>query len=44
MTDTRFLKSAAFITAFTAIIFAGMMSSSKRVSERDDENTLRGQG
>jgi hypothetical protein len=32
------------IAAFTAIIFAGMMSSLKRVSGRDDENTLRGQG
>src|ERR1700751_773335 len=39
MTHTRFLKSAAVITAFTAIVFAGMMSSSKRVRARDDESS-----
>jgi mono/diheme cytochrome c family protein len=39
MTHTRFLKSAAVITAFTAIIFAGMISSSKRVRAGDDESS-----
>ena len=39
MTHTRFLKSAAAITAVTAIIFAGMMSSSKRVRAGDDESS-----
>ena len=37
MTRTKFLKTAGVITAFTAIILAGMMNSSKRVSARDDE-------
>ena len=37
MTRTKFLKTAGVITAFTAIIIAGMMNSSKRVSARDDE-------
>jgi len=39
MTHTRFLKGAAVITAFTAIIFAGMMSISKRVRAGDDESS-----
>jgi len=37
MTRTKFLKTAGVVTAFTAIILAGMMNSSKRVSARDDE-------
>src|ERR1700716_1371217 len=37
MTQTRFLKTAGVITAFAAIILAGMMISSKRVRARDDE-------
>jgi hypothetical protein len=35
MTQTRFLKTAGVITAFATIVFAGMMSSSKRVRARD---------
>jgi quercetin dioxygenase-like cupin family protein len=35
MTQTRFLKTAGIITAFAAVIFAGMMSSAKRVRARD---------
>lgn len=37
MTHTRSLKTAGVITAFAAIILAGMISSSKRVRARDDE-------
>ena len=37
MTQTRLLKTAGVITAFAAIILAGMMGSSKRVGARDDE-------
>lgn len=37
MTHTRLLKTAGVITAFTAIILAGTMTSSKRVSARDNE-------
>lgn len=37
MTHTRFLKSAGVVTAFTAILLAGMMTNSKRVSARDDD-------
>ncbi len=37
MTHTRLLKTAGVITAFTAIILAGTMTSSKRVSARDDD-------
>jgi hypothetical protein len=37
MTQTRFLKTAGVITAFAAVILAGMMNSSKRVRARDDE-------
>jgi hypothetical protein len=39
MTHTRFLKTAGVITAFTAIILAGTMTSSKRVSARDGDQT-----
>jgi quercetin dioxygenase-like cupin family protein len=35
VTQTRFLKTAGVITAFAAIVFAGMMSSSKRVRAPD---------
>jgi len=38
MTHTRLLKSAAVITALSAIIFAGLMSISKRVKAGDDDN------
>jgi len=37
MTQTRLLKTAGVITAFAAIILAGMMNSSKRVGARDEE-------
>jgi hypothetical protein len=37
MTQTRFLKTAGVITAFAAIILAGMMNNSKRVRARDDD-------
>ncbi len=37
MTQTRSLKTAGIITAFAAVILAGMMYSSKRVRARDDE-------
>jgi hypothetical protein len=39
MTHTRFLKTAGVITAFTAMILAGTMTSSKRASARDDDQT-----
>src|SRR5579864_5559112 len=39
MTQTRFLKTAGIITAFTAIILAGTMTNSKRVNARDDDQT-----
>jgi hypothetical protein len=35
MTQTRFLKTAGVITAFVAVVLAGMMRSSKRVRARD---------
>ena len=37
MTHTRLLKTAGVITAFAAIILAGMMNNSKRVTARDDD-------
>jgi hypothetical protein len=37
MTQTRFLKTAGVITAFAAIILAGMMTNSKQVRARDDD-------
>jgi hypothetical protein len=37
MTQTRFLKTAGVITAFVAIILAGMVNSSKRIRARADE-------
>jgi hypothetical protein len=36
MTQTRLLKTAGVITTFAAIILAGMMNSSKRVTAQDD--------
>ena len=39
MTHTRFLKTAGVIMAFTATILAGMMTNSKRVSARDNDQT-----
>jgi len=36
MTQTRFLKTTGAITAFAAIIVAGMVNSSKRVTAQDD--------
>ena len=43
MTQTRFLKTAGIITAFAAVILAGMMYSSKRVRARDDERDDQGE-
>lgn len=37
MTQTRLLKTAGVITAFAAIILAGMMNNSRRVRARDDD-------
>lgn len=37
MTQARFLKTAGVITAFAAIILAGMVNSSKRIRARADE-------
>jgi hypothetical protein len=39
MTRTRSLKTAGVITAFVAIILAGMLGNSKRVGARDDESS-----
>jgi hypothetical protein len=39
MTHPRLLKSAAVITALSAVIVAGVMSSSKHVNARDDESS-----
>jgi hypothetical protein len=39
MTQTRFVKTGVVITAFVAIILAGMANSSKRVGARDDETS-----
>ena len=39
MTRTILLKTASVITAFAAIIFAGMVSSSKRVGARDEDKS-----
>ncbi len=39
MTRTRSLKTAGVIAAFVAIVFAGMLGSSKRVGARDDETS-----
>jgi hypothetical protein len=38
MTQTRFLKTAGVITAFAAIILAGMLNNSKRVKARHDDS------
>jgi hypothetical protein len=37
MTQARLLKTAGVVTAFAAIILAGMVNSSKRVGARDEE-------
>lgn len=37
MTNSKLLKAAGVITAFTAIVIAGMMNSSRRVGAFDDE-------
>jgi len=39
MTQTRLLKSAAALTAFVAIILAGMVNSSKRVGARVEDTS-----
>jgi hypothetical protein len=39
MTQARFLKTAGVITAFAAIILAGVMGSSKRATARGSENS-----
>ena len=38
MTRTRSLKIAGVITAFSAIILAGMINNSKRVGARNDDD------
>jgi hypothetical protein len=37
MTQTRLLKTVGVITAFAAIILAGLMNNSRRVRARDDD-------
>jgi len=39
MTQTRLLRTAAVLTAFAAIIFSGMVNSSKRVGARDEDKS-----
>jgi hypothetical protein len=39
MTQTRLLKTVGVITAFAAIILAGMVNSSKRVGARDEDTS-----
>jgi len=39
MTQTRLLRTAAVLTAFAAIIFSGMVTSSKRVGARDEDKS-----
>jgi hypothetical protein len=39
MTQARLLRTAAVLTAFAAIIFSGMVNSSKRVGARDEDKS-----
>jgi len=41
MTDRKFLKAAGVITAFVAIVFAGMVTSSRRVVAHEDDDDER---
>jgi hypothetical protein len=41
MTERKFFKSAGVITAFAAIVFAGMVTSSRQVKAHDDDDDER---